>query len=109
MAINSYYTTAFLSRTGATGRDLFGYLTLYAQGAGTVNINAFTPGDATETLLGALALPSPAPQDLELMTSVISERAAYQVGINSAGSWFSLTKFVPWAKPAPFSLIRGHN
>src|SRR6185437_15501180 len=61
VAINSYYTTAFLSQTGATGRNLFGYLTTYAQGAGTLNVNAFSPGDATETLLGALTLSSPAP------------------------------------------------
>lgn len=108
-AINSYYTTAFLSRTGATGRDLFGYLTAYAQGSGTLNVNAFTPGDATETLLGALALFSPAPQDLELMTNLTAERVAFQCGTNAASSWFSVTKLVPWAKPAPFSLIRGHN
>ena len=108
-AINSYYTTAFLSRTGATGRDLFGYLTAYAQGSGSLNVNAFTPGDATETLLGTLALSSPAAQDLELMSNVVAERVAYQVGTNAVGSWFSLTRFVPWAKPAPFSLIRGHN
>jgi hypothetical protein len=108
-AINSYYTTAFLSRTGATARDLFGYLTLYAQASGSLNVNAFTPGDATETLLGALTLASPAPQDLELMSNLMTERVAYQVGTNAAGSWFSLTKLVPWAKPAPWSLIRGHN
>ncbi|MFZ0857736.1 MAG: hypothetical protein WAN10_12875 [Candidatus Acidiferrales bacterium] len=108
-AIHSYYTTAFLSRTGATGRDLFGYLTAYAQGSGTLSVNAFTPGDATETLLGALALSSPAPQDLELMSNVTAERVAYQLGTNAAGSWFSLTKLVPWSKPAPWSLIRGHN
>jgi len=107
--INSYYTTAFLSRTDATGRDLFGYLTAYAQGSGTLNVNAFTPGDATEISLGALALSLPAPQDLELMTNVTAERIAYQLGTNAVGSWFSLTKLVPWAKPAPFSLIRGHN
>ena len=108
-AINSYYTTAFLSQTGATGRNLFGYLTTYAQGAGTLNVNAFTPGDTTETLLGALALSSPAPQDLELMTNLNAERVGYQFGTNAAGSWFSVTKFVPWTKPTPWSLVRGHN
>lgn len=108
-AINSYYTTAFLSRTGATGRDLFGYLTTYVQGSGTLTVNAFTPGDAIEIPLGTLALSAPALQDLELMTNVVAERVAYQLGTNAAGSWFSLTKLVPWAKPAPFSLIRGHN
>jgi hypothetical protein len=108
-AINSYYTTAFLSRTGATGRDLFGYLTLYVQGAGVLNVSAFTPGDASQISLGALGLVSPAPQDLELMTNINTERASFQFGANAAGSWFSLTKLVPWCKPAPWSLIRGHN
>lgn len=109
VAINSYYTTAFLSQTGATGRNLFGYLTTYAQGTGTLNVNAFTPGDAMETLLGALALSSPAPQDLELMTNLNAERVGYQFGTNAVGSWFSVTKFVPWTKPTPWSLVRGHN
>jgi len=84
-------------------------LTTYAQGAGTLNVNAFSPGDATETLLGALTLSSPAPQDLELMTNLNAERVGYQFGTNAAGSWFSVTKFVPWTKPAPWSLVRGHN
>lgn len=108
-AINSYYSTAFLSRTGATGRDLFGYLTLYAQGEGSLNVNAFMPGNAPRITLGTLALISPAPQDLELMTNFNTERASYQFGVNATGSWFSLTKLVPWCKPAPWSLIRGHN
>ncbi|HEV2490941.1 MAG TPA: hypothetical protein VGT03_14135 [Candidatus Acidoferrales bacterium] len=108
-AINSFYSTAFLSRTGATGRDLFGYLTAYAQGAGTLNINAFTPGDATQTLIGAPPLVSPAGQDLELFTNLKAERVAYQFGTNAAGSWFSLTKLVPWAKPEPWAIVRGHN
>jgi hypothetical protein len=108
-AINSYYSTAFLSRTGATGRDLFGYLTLYAQGKGTLNVNAFTPGNVSQISLGGLALASPSPQDLELMTNFTVERASYQFGVNVVGSWFSLTKLVPWCKPAPWSLIRGHN
>ena len=28
---------------------------------------------------------------------------------NAAGSWFSLTKLVPWAKPDPFAIVRGTN
>ena len=75
-AINSYYTTAFLSRTGATARDLFGYLTAYAQGTGTLNVNAFMPGDATEISVGGLVFASPPPQDLELMTNITAERVA---------------------------------
>ncbi|HEV2298299.1 MAG TPA: hypothetical protein VGR72_07265 [Candidatus Acidoferrales bacterium] len=109
LAINSFYSTAFLSRTGATGRNLFGYLTTYAQGTGTLNVTAFTPGDATQSILGALALASPAGRDLELMTNVVGERVAYQFGTNAAGSWFSLTKLVPWSKPEPWAFLRGPN
>jgi hypothetical protein len=109
VAINSFYSTAFLSPTGATGRNLFGYLTTYVQGAGTLNMSAFTPGDATQTVVGALALALPAGQDLELMTNVVGERVAYQFGTNAVGSWFSLTKLVPWSKPEPWAFVRGHN
>ncbi|HKW89770.1 MAG TPA: hypothetical protein VJN21_13560 [Candidatus Acidoferrales bacterium] len=109
LAINSFYSTAFLSRTGATGRNLFGYLTAYAQGAGRLNVTAFTPGDATQSLVGALTLASPAGQDLELMTNVVGERVAYQFGTSAVGSWFSLTKLVPWSKPEPWAFLRGHN
>ena len=34
VAINSFYSTAFLAATGLSGRNLFGYLTAYVQGAG---------------------------------------------------------------------------
>jgi hypothetical protein len=108
-AINSFYSTAFLSPTGATGRNLFGYLTAYAQGAGTLNLTASTPGDTTQSLIGAVTLASPSGQDLELMTNVVGERVAYQFGTNAVGSWFSLTKLVPWAKPEPWAFVRGHN
>jgi hypothetical protein len=108
-AINSYYKTAFLSRTGATGRNLFGYLTGFVQGSGALAINAFTPGNAAELALGSWTIANPEGEDLELATNVLSERIAYQFGTNAAGSWFSLTKFVPWAKPDPFAFVRGHN
>ena len=108
-AINTYYTTAFLSRTGVTGRDLFGYLTGYVAGSGTLALTAFTPGNASTLALGNWTLASPAGQDLELYTNVLAERVSYKFGTNAAGSWFSLTKFVPWAKPEPWAFVRGHN
>jgi hypothetical protein len=108
-AINGYYTTAFLNRTGATGRNLFGYLTGFVQGSGAFNINAFTPGDSSEVLLGSWTLANPSGEDLELYTNVLGERISYQFGTNAVGAWFSLTKFVPWAKPDPFAFVRGHN
>ncbi|MGH9776073.1 MAG: hypothetical protein ACRD50_14130 [Candidatus Acidiferrales bacterium] len=109
VAINSFYDTAFLSRTGATGRNLFGYLTMYVQGAGNFAVSAFTPGDASLVPLGTLFLGSPQGKDLELMSNTIAERLSFQFGTNAVGSWFSLTKFVPWAKPEPFAFLRGHN
>jgi hypothetical protein len=106
-AINSSYTTAFLAASGLSGRNLFGYLTGYAQGAGTLAISALSPGDAVLTALGSWTLASPAPQDHELFTNLLAERVAYQVSTSAAGSWFSLTKLVPWAKPDPFAFVRG--
>lgn len=108
-AVNSYYTTAFLAATGLSGRSLFGYLTAYVQGAGSLALSAFLPGSATQTALGSWSLGSPASRDMEQFTNVLAERAAYQVGTNSTGSWFSLTKLVPWAKPDPFAVVRGTN
>jgi len=108
-AINSSYTTAFLAATGSSGRNLFGYLTAYVQGAGALVLSAFSPGDATLTPIGSWALGSPAPRDMEQMTNVLSERIGFQVGTNAPGAWFSLTKLVPWAKPDPFAIVRGGN
>ncbi len=109
VAINSFYTTAFLSRTGSTGRDLFGYLTSFVQGAGSFNIVAFRPGDASSVSLGAWVLENPAPQDLEVPTNLTGERISYQFGTNAVGSWFCVTRFVPWAKPEPWAFVRGND
>jgi hypothetical protein len=108
-AINSYYSTAFLAATGISGRNLFGYLTAYVQGAGSLALSSFSPGDVAVTSLGAWTLASPASRDMEQFTNVLAERVSYQVGTNAAGSWFSITKLVPWAKPDPFAIVRGTN
>ena len=108
-AINSFYSTAFLAATGLSGRNLFGYLTAYVQGLGSLAISALIPGDASMLPLGSWTLASPASRDMEQFTNVLAERASYQFGTNAAGSWFSLTKLVPWAKPDPFAIVRGGN
>jgi hypothetical protein len=107
-AINSYYTTAFLSRTGLGGRNLFGYATANVQGAGTLALSALLPGNVAQGI-GSWPLASPATQDLEMFTSILAERVAYQLSTSAAGAWFSLTKLVPYAKPDPWSVVRGHN
>jgi hypothetical protein len=108
-AINSFYSTAFLAATGPSGRNLFGYLTGYVQGAGSLALSALSPGDATTTPLGSWTLAAPASRDMEQFTNVLAERVSYQFGTNAPGSWFSLTKLVPWAKPDPFAIVRGGN
>ncbi len=105
--IRSFYSTAFLAATGLSGRNLFGYLTAYVQGAGALLVTAITPGDMVETLLGIWTLASPAGQDQEQFTNVMAERISFQVNTNAVGAWFSLTKFVPWAKPDPYAVVRG--
>jgi hypothetical protein len=109
--INSFYATAFLAATAAaqSGRNLFGYLTAYVQGAGSLALAALSPGDVTSSALGAWTLASPASRDMEQFTNVLAERVSYQVGTNAAGSWFSVTKLTPWAKPDPFAIVRGGN
>lgn len=107
--INSFYTTAYLSSTGISGRNLFGYLTGYVQGAGSLALTSYSPGDVVVTALGSWTLASPTGRDMEQFTNVLAERISYQFGTNAAGSWFSLTKLVPWAKPDPFAIVRGTN
>ncbi|HTZ74704.1 MAG TPA: hypothetical protein VMB47_12340 [Candidatus Aquilonibacter sp.] len=108
-AINSFYSTAFLAATGLSGRNLFGYLTAYVQGAGALSITGFSPGDTTSTVLGSWALASPSARDMEQFTNFLAERVSFQLGTNAVGSWFSVTKLVPWAKPDPFAIVRGSN
>ena len=108
-AINSFYSTAFLAATGLSGRNLFGYLTANVQGAGSLALSASLPGSVSVMSLGAWTLAAPASRDMEQFTNVLAERVAYQIGTNTAGSWFSVTKLVPWAKPDPFAIVRGTN
>jgi hypothetical protein len=105
-AILSYYTTAYLTRTGLGGRNLFGYVTGAVQGSGNLAVTALLPGGVVQGL-GSWAMGSPAPEDMELFTNVRAERVAYQLTAGaSAGDWFGLTKFVAWAKPEPWAVVR---
>ena len=108
-AINSFCTTAFLAATGLSGRNLFGYLTAYVQGAGGLTVSSYLPGDTNFSTLGSWALTSPAAKDAEQFTNLVAERVSFSVGTNAVGSWFALTKLVPWAKPDPFAVVRGTN
>ena len=110
-AINSFYSTAFLAATAGalSGRNLFGYLTAYVQGTGSLALSAITPGSSGSITLGNWTLVSPATRDMEQFTNLLAERISFQLGTNAPGSWFSLTKLTPWAKPDPFAIVRGGN
>lgn len=107
--INAFYTTAFLTRTPLSGRNLVGYATGNVQGNGALQLTALLPGNVAQPI-GTWPLTSPATEDMEVFTSILAERVAYQLTTTAVPmSWFSLTKFTPWAKPDPWSVVRGHN
>jgi hypothetical protein len=115
-AIDSYYTTFFFLSHDLeqqfnvrSHRKLFSYLTFYGEGNGALNLSAFADNEAFASALPSLALASPAPKDLELPINVLAERAAFRLGTNSAGSWFSLQRFIPSLLPDPWAIVRGVN
>src|SRR5580700_3701788 len=115
-AINSYYTTYFflshdLEQTYQvrSHRKLFAYLTMYAEGAGNLNLSAFVDNEAYPTALTPLPLSSPGSKDLELPINLLGERVAFQVGTNSPGAWFKLERFIPSLLPDPWAPVRGGN
>jgi hypothetical protein len=115
-AINSYYTTYFflshdLEQTYQvrSHRKLFAYLTLYAEGAGNLNLSAFVDNEAYPAALTPLPLSSPPPKDLEMPINLLGERVAFQVSTNTAGGWFKLERFIPSLLPDPWAPVRGGN
>jgi hypothetical protein len=115
-AIASYYTTCFfpsIDQEGALGigahRKLFSYLTCYAEGAGNLSLAAFPVSESVSSALPALPLSAPSGRDLEMPINVPAERAAFQFGTNTTGSWFRVSRFVPSLKPDPWSPVRGGN
>jgi hypothetical protein len=115
-AIDAYYTTFFFLSHDLeqqyevrAHRKLFSYLTLYAEGAGTLNLTAFAANEAFATALPTLPLVSPSPKDLELPINVLAERVAFQFGTNAVGAWFEMQRFIPSLMPDPWSIVRGVN
>ncbi len=108
-AITSYYRTAFLTKTGPTLKNLFGYLTLYGGGVGNLALSAYYPGDTVVKALPNLVLANPAPKDLQVTLNLLAERVSFKFGTNVADKWFQIAKFVPWAKPDPWAPVWGKN
>lgn len=108
-AINAYYRTAFLTVEGSSGRNLFGYTTLAVNGAGSLNLSSFLPGDAAGPTMPSLTLSDPALKDLEVLSNILAERVSYKFGTNAAAARFELAKFVAYGKSDPWSPLRGTN
>ena len=115
-AINSYYTTYFFltheleqSLGVRSHRKLFSYLTVYAEGAGNLNLTAFVDNEAFPAALPPLPLSSPGSKDLELPINLLGERIAFQAGTNTPGAWFKLERFIPSLLPDPWAPVRGGN
>jgi hypothetical protein len=115
-AINSYYTTYFFlshdleqAYQVRAHRKLFAYLSVYAEGAGNLNLSAFVDNEAYPAALTPLPLSSPAPKDLELPINLLGERIAFQIGTNAQGAWFRLERFIPSLLPDPWAPVRGGN
>jgi hypothetical protein len=111
-AINSYYSTAFLTGTELgnvppIGRQLFGYLQLNVSGTGSLSVTARPQGNVSPVMLRALGLANPSPHDREITTRIYSERVSYKLATGAANQWFSLGKLVAWLRPAPYSYVRG--
>lgn len=115
VAINSFYQTYYCPgiieeqqfQLGGH-RKLFGYLTMSIEGSGSLGVRAVTPA-AVNFTLPFLNLYSPAGRDQELITNVLWERIAYNVGTNAVGAWFRISKITPSVQIDPWSPVRGIN
>lgn len=115
-AISSYYTTHYFPERAtetALGlgahRKLFGYLTMYVEGAGNLGLTSLLDTSSAPQTLQSLPLSSPAVKDLELPVNLQAERAAFQVSVNQSGAWFRLQRFTPSVRVNPWAPVRGMN
>ena len=100
--IDSYYRTGSVG--ASTGRYLFGYLTGYAYGSGSLAILFYKP-DGTTVTVPAHTLANPAAKDLEQYLEVIAERASVRFRVSTLNEWFTLTKATLYAKPHPIHMV----
>lgn len=105
VAINSYYDTAFLAVTGSSGRNLFGFLTAFIIGAGSLLSTAFRVNSAGVALQTKTLNATP-DDDIQIMMNVAATRIKFRIQTNAVGHWFIVAKFSPWAKPDPWAPVR---
>jgi hypothetical protein len=114
--IDAYYQTACFGNP--SGLSLFGELTM--------NVNGYIPPlggpsayfstwtvtqDGTLIAMPGVLVYDPALIDPRILMNRIGERIAFRFGMVSgrSGSWWNMSKFVPWAKPYPGAAMRGVN
>jgi len=115
-AIASYYTTHYFPERAVelqldlgAHRKLFSFLTMYAEGAGTLALTAYVNTPSAAQAQQALPLSAPGMKDMELPVNVSGERVAFRVGTSAAGAWFRLQKFTPSLRRDPWAPVRGAN
>ncbi len=104
-AIDSYYRTGPVKASAAV-LDLYGYLSAYVWGSGTLSIHLYQPDNSHESVTSH-SLSNPADEDLERFLELEAERASVQFRTNSSGNWFALSKCVLWGAPHPMMPVRG--
>jgi hypothetical protein len=107
-AVDSWYSTAYLGGSGF-GRKLFGYIVSFIQGVGTLLLSARRQGGVTTVNLRNHRLPNPCTQDMELPINLLDNRLSFRIRTNAVGSWWEVTKFVPYVKQDPFAPIGGNK
>lgn len=111
--INSYYTTYYgpshqeeEQMRLSSDNHLFGYLKARITGAGFVTVSTETL-DGTTKVLRYLQPPSNPVYDSEYLVNVTAPRLAYKVQASTVGSWFQLTKLIPFVQQSPTMSFRG--
>jgi hypothetical protein len=114
--IPSYYCTAAFPELSSeqplqlrSHRKLFAYLTVYAQGLGTLGVTVFPSSLSNAIALNPLLLSDPCFEDLEMMTNQLIERMFYKFSSSGNGQWFSLQRVCPSLKVDPWAPVRGGN
>ena len=105
-AINSYYETATVGQD--QGRSLFGYITMRIRGEGTLVTYLVKPnGEYIAQPARVLSL-NPT-HDIEIPLHQTGIQYGLRIGTNGLNDNFTVRRLSLFAKPAPFSLLRGHN
>ncbi|MCK5316534.1 MAG: hypothetical protein KAJ55_01400, partial [Anaerolineales bacterium] len=91
--------------------QLFAYLTAYAYGNGTLDLEMIRPDESIVPVRGftLAGLGVLAREDQERQINLLSERVSFRFGTDLFDEWFTVSKFVPWSRPSPMDFVRGTN